>query len=192
MCSSRARRGARSTVRQHRHNTRAMSVADGGRARTDNPVDLIQELNVLRFVRVKCCQHLEQPRVASQDELLPEAPCWQRQGAWLLLGTLRSRLTLKNAFPFWVITPPLARIEARSKSFAGSVIMSASPSIALSLNLADLPQSQRPAASKRANPRGTQGLINHRALLPTYTYQLSRRRAPPPALECPGECSATA
>ena len=25
-----------------------------------------------------------------------------------------------------------------------------------------------------------------------YMYHLSRRRAPPPALECPGECSATA
>ena len=31
-----------------------------------------------------------------------------------------------------------------------------------------------------------------RALLPTHMYHLSRRRAPPPALRCPGGCSATA
>ena len=34
--------------------------------------------------------------------------------------------------------------------------------------------------------------VVRRALLPTNMYHLSRRRAPPSALECPGECSATA
>ena len=34
--------------------------------------------------------------------------------------------------------------------------------------------------------------VVRRTLLPTYMYHLSRRRAPPPALKCPGGCSATA
>ena len=57
------------------------------------------------------------------------------------------------------------------------------------------------------SPRNLQRPINHagtspgqsiasstlrRALLPTHMYHLSRRRAPPPALKCPGGCSATA
>ena len=34
--------------------------------------------------------------------------------------------------------------------------------------------------------------VVRRALLPTHMYHLSRRRAPPPALKCPGGCSTTA
>ena len=38
----------------------------------------------------------------------------------------------------------------------------------------------------------TTNFLVRRALLPTYMHHLSRRRAPPPALECPGERSAAA
>ena len=56
--------------------------------------------------------------------------------------------------------------------------------------IADVPP---PVISSTSPPpvRPTTRVVR-RALLPTHMYHLSRRRAPPPALECPGECSATA